>query len=497
MSDPSDPIHSFLEAVGLTVDESRKLGDLLKTHVGRFSPSEKDAARLRDLLENPGREEEGTVLGRYLDLGVLGLGDMAEVRRVSDVVLKRTLAMRIIHAKKLDDPEAVRWFIEEARVGAQLQHPGIVPIYEIGQLPDGRHYYTMNEVQGTEFTLSIAAIHRASPEELGEHSPTDTRLLHLVQILHRVCVTVAYAHARGVFHGDLTPGNIRVGEFGEVLVVNWGSVAGTSRGPSSDPGTTDGGHTGIGKDILGLGAILHQVLHGFPPPENPATTGPARAQGGSPALPPRLASICIQALSQEPGRRQAQARDLAHQLQTWLEGAAAGDHPAARTPEPSSTADEEDTPRERELAIPRADEQVEKGALAGEQPQDEEARTEPKTPLDGTESEDSKLALIEANRLFELGTLEREQANFDEARQCQKKPWNSIGDTGIEVVKAPHWLPSVTSPWNRAGPHRPSRDTGEPSPSTVSWETGAARRVCWGVFPVHSWPMATWTTPWR
>ncbi len=171
---------------------------------------------------DPDPDPESGELGRYEDLGVLGIGGMGEVRRVRDPTLKRTLAMKIIHLRLLKHRGAVSRFVEEAQVGAQLQHPNIPPVHERGRLSDGRHYFTMKEIHGTALTAAIRAVHKASDAKSWHPAKDGTTFRHLVQTFHQVCVTMAYAHASGVIHRDLKPDNIMVGGFGEVLVVDWG-----------------------------------------------------------------------------------------------------------------------------------------------------------------------------------------------------------------------------------------------------------------------------------
>ena len=109
-----------------------------------------------------------------------------------------------------------------SEVEAQLQHPNIVPVYEIGRLPDGRHYFTMKQIRGTEFSEKIAAVHGASLDDRWRPADDGTTFRDLVRIHQQVCETVAYAHSQGVIHRDLKPDNIMIGGFAEVLVVDWG-----------------------------------------------------------------------------------------------------------------------------------------------------------------------------------------------------------------------------------------------------------------------------------
>ena len=128
--------------------------------------------------------------------------------RARDVDLGRDLAVKVLLERHLDDPELLTRFIEEAQIGGQLQHPGIVPIYELGTFADRRPYFAMKLVQGR--TLSALLAER----DLGRTAApprTDADLPRFLSIFEQVCQTVAYAHARGVIHRDLKPANVMVG----------------------------------------------------------------------------------------------------------------------------------------------------------------------------------------------------------------------------------------------------------------------------------------------
>jgi serine/threonine-protein kinase len=143
--------------------------------------------------------------------GVLGRGGMGVVLRGHDTDLGRDLAVKVLQEQFRDEPEMVRRFVEEAQIGGQLQHPGVVPVYELGSLEDRRPYIAMRLVDGRTLAAMLAV--RAAPD--------DDRA-RLLGIFESVCQTMAYAHARGVIHRDLKPSNIMVGSFGEVQVMDWG-----------------------------------------------------------------------------------------------------------------------------------------------------------------------------------------------------------------------------------------------------------------------------------
>ena len=169
--------------------------------------------------------DTGERVGRYPVSGEIARRHGA-ILRGHDPDLRRDLAIKVL-LDASHDPEQVRRFVEEAQIAGQLQHPGIVPVYEIGLYADNRPYFTMKLVEGR--TLSICCAERQTRR---------TICPRFLGIFQQVCLTIAYAHDRGVIHRDLKPGNIMVGSFGEVLVMDWGlakvlNIAGQSRsGPN-------------------------------------------------------------------------------------------------------------------------------------------------------------------------------------------------------------------------------------------------------------------------
>ena len=143
--------------------------------------------------------------------GEIAHGGMGTVLKGRDEDLGRDLAVKVLLEANRDDPELIRRFIEEAQIAGQLQHPGIVPVYELGTLADRRPYFTMKLVNGQTLAQLLAA-----RNDLADGLP------RLLGIFEQVCQAVAYAHTRGVIHRDLKPSNIMVGGFGEVQVMDWG-----------------------------------------------------------------------------------------------------------------------------------------------------------------------------------------------------------------------------------------------------------------------------------
>ena len=240
---------------------------------------------------------------RYDDLGLLGRGAMGEVRRVRDRKLGRTLAMKTIHAAALPRKDLLARFLEEAQATAQLQHPGIIPVYDLGILPDGRLWFTMKEITGTTYSRVVSDVHRAS-RTTWETTASGWSLRRLIDALRQICEAMGYAHSRGVVHRDLKPSNIMVGQHGEVMVLDWGlaKLVGRNAPPAVEPdfapeyesvasnrSAERAFQTRIGQvagtpaymppeqargqidqisprsDVYALGAILYAVLSGRPP----------------------------------------------------------------------------------------------------------------------------------------------------------------------------------------------------------------------------------------
>jgi serine/threonine-protein kinase len=127
-------------------------------------------------------------------------GGMGAVLRARDAALGRDLAVKVLLDRHHGRPEVLRRFVEEARIGGQLQHPGVVPVYDLGTLPDARPFFAMKLVEGR----TLAAL-------LAERPDPSADLPRFLAVFEAVCQAVAYAHARGVIHRDLKPLNVMVG----------------------------------------------------------------------------------------------------------------------------------------------------------------------------------------------------------------------------------------------------------------------------------------------
>lgn len=160
---------------------------------------------------------------RYRIDGEIARGGMGAVLKGRDPDLGRDLALKVLREDFRDHPEMVRRFIEEAQIAGQLQHPGVVPIYEMGALGDRRPFFTMKLVKGDTLAKLLAG--RKGP---GEDRP------RFLSTFEAIAQTMAYAHARGVIHRDLKPSNVMVGAFGEVQVMDWGLAKVLARGGLAD-----------------------------------------------------------------------------------------------------------------------------------------------------------------------------------------------------------------------------------------------------------------------
>jgi len=171
----------------------------------------------RDELHFLDRED-----GRYIDLGVIGRGGMGEVRRVFDRELGRILAIKLIPTRLMRKPELLSRFIEEAQVAARLEHPNIVPIYDLGVLADGRFFFSMKEVIGERLTVYIRALHARSTTVEWAPLTDEWNLRRTLSVFKAICDAISYAHSKGVIHRDLKPDNVMIGLHGEVLLLDWG-----------------------------------------------------------------------------------------------------------------------------------------------------------------------------------------------------------------------------------------------------------------------------------
>ncbi len=284
----------------------------------------------------------------------LGRGGMGRVLEVRDPQLRRVVAAKVVKdSESLDEIRLAR-FVAEAQVTSQLEHPGIVPVHEMGFAPDGQLYFTMKKVAGSSLREVIRALRK------GERGVRDRWTRHrLLTSFVQVCNAMAYAHSRGVLHRDLKPDNIMLGPFGEVLVMDWGvaRLIGDETERTRDGGidrvavqqTMDGTTIGtpgymspeqatgqltdldVRSDVWSLGAILYEMLTWRPaytgatmlariyesisgPPTDPRDRAPHLA------IPDEIAEVCLRALATEADRRFPDVEALGAAVEDHLEG---------------------------------------------------------------------------------------------------------------------------------------------------------------------------------
>ncbi len=292
---------------------------------------------------------------RYRSEKPIGQGGMSEIVSVWDEDLRRKVAMKLGLSggrAEVSNPQTaslVERFLREAQVTGQLSHPGIVPVYELGVDDDDRIYFTMQLVTGRTLHEIYDLVAAA------QEGWSQTRAL---DVLVRVCDTMAYAHSKGIVHRDLKPANIMVGEFGEVYVMDWGvaklltesdsdvgpdqatdlaetmagSVLGTPSYMSPEQAMGQQGEMSAQSDVYALGALLYEVLTGQVPyvatgERLDATTVLMRVRSGpprpieplNPSVAPELVAICEKAMRRDSSARYPDATGLAEDLRAFLE----------------------------------------------------------------------------------------------------------------------------------------------------------------------------------
>jgi serine/threonine-protein kinase len=318
---------------------------------------------------------------RYEVRGELGAGGVGIVLAALDKETRRLVAIKVPRrtlegaASGSIHRDGAERFVHEARVTAQLEHPAIVPVYDLGHGDDGTPYYTMRVVG-----------RRSLRDILGDAEARRTwSTARLVSVLVQIARALAYAHARGVIHRDLKPANVLVGDYGEVYVADWGiaRVADEStiskHRPETRPARGDEtSTTGVvgtpgyiapellrgefdrvdGRaDLFALGVILYEVLTGThpfkrtSPPQTIIATyseAPHRPRSLAPECPLLLEDLCLALLEKDPSARPARAEDVAARLEEFLEGARERER---RTAEAKKLCEQAEAPlrRHREL----------------------------------------------------------------------------------------------------------------------------------------------------
>ena len=296
------------------------------------APSEADA--------NDGR--------RYVLGDELGTGGSGRVVAARDREIGRTIALKTLKSGVDAGKSELRRFLQEARVTGQLEHPSVIPVYDLGALADGQPFYTMRVVE-----------RRSLREVLREPAPRrEWPLTRLAAMFVQVCRAMSYAHARGVVHRDLKPENILLGDYGEVYVADWGiaKVVGEAeidlvRSPSdltAAEGTAAGSYLGTPgymapeqtrgewgsldhrADLFALGVILYEIVAGRHPFDRPTPIAtifaslesePPRPREVAPSCPLVLEDLCLALLAKQREDRPPSADAVAAEVEAFLEGA--------------------------------------------------------------------------------------------------------------------------------------------------------------------------------
>jgi eukaryotic-like serine/threonine-protein kinase len=293
------------------------------------------------LPDPPGRSDgaDAERVTRYRAHGMLGRGGMGEVRLVEDGLIGREVAVKTIVSGLADSRTIRDRFLREVRIQGQLEHPSIVPVYDLGVDELGNDYFTMKRIAGRTLASVLRAL--ASGDAPTVHAFPRNSLL---AVFRQVCLAIAYAHSRGVIHRDLKPANVMVGDFGEVYVLDWGIAWLVDELPNQDgehllgtPGymapeqLADANDVDERSDVYSLGAILFEVLALEPwhPASNVAeaiastmSEHEARPAQRAPQrdIPPELDDVCARATATRREDRVQTARELAEVVERYLEG---------------------------------------------------------------------------------------------------------------------------------------------------------------------------------
>ncbi|MDP6905698.1 MAG: serine/threonine-protein kinase [Verrucomicrobiota bacterium] len=286
---------------------------------------------------------------KYRDFKLLSEGGIAKLYSAFDENLRRTVVYKTLHDHLREDEIETQRFLREARVTANIAHPGTVPLYELGRDREGNLFFTMKHVRGRDLRDIISALGDGD-----ENTRAAFSLPVLIDILIRVCETVSHAHSRGVIHRDLKPANILTGQFGVTYVIDWGlakvwgepDIVHPEMGHDEDPALTPVGrrygtpfymapelargdaHVDGRVDVFSLGNILFEILThrqllagetGTEVVDNLLNQPLPKPSEVAPKndIPNELEVICIRALEKDPKKRFQDVSELAEELKKY------------------------------------------------------------------------------------------------------------------------------------------------------------------------------------
>ena len=286
---------------------------------------------------------------RYVFDTCLARGGMGEVWLAKDMRLNREVAIKLVRAERAKESRVVNAVIQEARLTARLEHPNIVPVHDLGVTEDGRFFYTMKRVHGQSLSHILRAKAKGNARVSEEYS-----LPKLLSIARQVCLAVAYVHSEGVLHRDLKPSNVMIGDYGEVILIDWGLarlkikregtdahlrrrtdlVQGTPAYMAPEQAKYGLPGTDERSDVYSLGAMLYQSLVLRPPYRRrksetldaylrrilTSSPPPPHEFGPESRIPRDLSALTMRCMSPDPDERIQDARTLARELELHIEG---------------------------------------------------------------------------------------------------------------------------------------------------------------------------------